>query len=160
MFLEDNKSWYGKYLEYEKAAAKLALDNSDAIFVARALSWRSPEKEKEKKTGQVVEEIIFDGPNPDAGDVATIHEVKILEVIKGTYKVGEVIDIVVMEPARYSMGKRCSEPSYEMVANVEPFDNTFKYLFYTKQKIVLRHNMFIEWPEHLTAEQEYRQLKN
>ncbi len=157
MFLDENILWYSKHLEYEKKAAERAKKSSDSILVVRAVSWRSP---IEEVNHSVLEEpIVFDGPNPKAGKIQTIHKIRVLEVIKGDFTVGDIIEVNVLEPERFAQGKRCREPSYESVANVEPFDNTFKYLIYLNKNNVLRHNLFVEWPELLTAEKEYSLLK-
>lgn len=160
MFLEDYKTWYKKIREYENIAIEKAKEDADAIVVARAISWAlPPEKDEKIKATDAVEEVIFDGANPRAGQIVTTHKVKILEVISGAHHKNDVIEVVVMEPEYFASGKRCSEPSYESVTRVDSFDNTFKYLMYLKGKRVLRLNMFVEWPDSVTAEEEYERLK-
>jgi len=157
MFLKDYEEWGAKVTEYEKLAIEQAKTDSDTIVVVRALSSRSPSEREEG--GTIVEELVVDGPNPRVGELRTVHEVRVLEVLKGSIKKGDVITVNVVEPESYSLA-RCAGPSYEMVTNVDSFDDTFKYLMYLKERRVLRINMFTEWPESITAEREYQLLTN
>ena len=142
MFLDDNIRWGEKEKEYEIKAIKSAKSRADSILVVRALSWENP-------------------ANSEIEEVNTVHLVEVLETIKGSHNIGERIKVkVLLEQDDLDYGWRgMKEPTYDMIARVEPFDGTFKYLLYLDNGVVLRHSRFIEWHKGITTEEEYFSLK-
>ena len=161
MFLKENVHWGEKVKEYENRAISKSIKESDSILIIRTLKTSSPnyQKNKQEAVNEGAPEIVLGGKNPNAGKISTIHTVKVLEVIKGSHKVGEELIINILEPEyRSGGGQRCWEPAGSVV-NVQPMDETFKYLVYLNGHNVLRQNMFIEWHENIKAEEELALLK-
>ena len=158
MFLDDYLIWGEKQKAFELIAIANAKKESDSIVVVRAIGQEDivPVEKKER----IEKEFIFKGPNPDAGNVISLHTVKVLEVLKGTHKKDDILKVKVIEPEYFNRGERCSKvQTQEDISTPESFDNTFKYLLYLNGDIVLRVNEFIEWHERVTAEEEYATFK-
>lgn len=163
MLLKENIHWGEKVKEFEDRAISKSIEDSDSILIVRALDWSLPAAQK-KNSPKIDEapEIILGGRNPNAGKIRTIHKVKVLKVIKGSHKEDEDLTVNILEPENFGGGggdgDRCWEPAFSYV-NVEPMDNTFKYLIYLNGSNVLRQNRFVEWHKDITADEELERIK-
>ncbi|GGY86114.1 hypothetical protein GCM10011613_33950 [Cellvibrio zantedeschiae] len=160
MLLKDNIHWGEKVKKYEDLAISRSIKNSDAILIVRAVSRSEPSNKKSKQEVEHDEapEIVLGGKNPNAGKIKSIHTVEVLQVVKGIHQVGQTININVLEPKNFDGGGGCGEPTFDYV-NVNPMENTFKYLVYLNGSNVLRQNKFVEWHKDITAEEELERLK-